>query len=837
MRQDSALVEVRLTRLGVYGKASATSDFELLVSPSGGIPREVERRGAQWLQAHLDSTSTESAAVVRHESELWLLRATNESRTDRAGRPIAVLVLGMIASDVPSDADLVAILSSSFRSGRPAQADAREPEISIPVSPLEGGLDTGRFRRAVAAIAVGSAEFAVVPELREAEALLAALPAGTVDTVAILPRRIPPSIPAGRSVLVSTVPWVPPPMPAAVLDDCERLGIQALAGLAALCASPEFKGELVAVAVGSVPSLRTPATPEQLDWLLDTPAGRAAALAAAPASSIRAWLTSSRLVAADLDAVADRIDAADGPAVAKVLRGTRDAARRHIALFGRRVSGLGTLLSAGGTALLDWLEKGSGPLPAEAAGSLEELDQSGILPLLGLTDLARLRGGADSPPLLDRVAAALVELGLSPEVLQALLNGQHLLVAPAYGPAPSPDPAWLQLVSLRELQRASRWACPDGRWREWWCDCLRRHPEGRGLAPSDADAPPSEETLEWLRCEYEDRTLREADLLTRVAGWRARGLTSRQDLPSLLARFGVGSASIRRLLEAAPPEEGEVLEPAELAAFVRTGVALPTDVLQAVLAGWPPVLLRHADFSFDTVALLDRESAPPLAPPGCWASELAPVLARQLADPAFWSRWKDGIPQPLLDWLGAQVAGRAGTGLVESLKSAFGAKRRLEANELMIVGGALSPEAAAAQLAAWLPEWPRSGRAAVDVLVSLPALSMIGSWLREEIFCFDPRPWPRRFPPGVLLALLPLLHPVRGLIRAAFDRSAFGDRTDRSLREEIVLILARDGVVPLPAPSRDASVARPEWAIAISSVPGWEHWGSAVVGEGKEGSE
>ncbi|QXE85532.1 hypothetical protein KP003_14220 [Geomonas nitrogeniifigens] len=824
---------VSITEVHVFGKKSSVTDFTFLTADSALLPEELRKRAEDWLQVHVNARNKQTVAIVKIGKEYWLLRAANEAGMDASGRVLSYVAFGALPADVLSR-HATDIIVGAFTAKRPDKNDVAG--VTIPFNSQSTPAVPRDEVCATVAVITGDCLTPRVGNPATASKVISHIGMDALNFV-LLAESLPTNLPQGPGLVLTSAGWDPPLQSTALAQEIGDISAFDCVGLMGLGVPPSRRTDLLLMAAGGRP-LSEPGdlSMSEVLWLLNAPPGRKSALAYASGDQISLLLGGGHLTRGDLTQLRCRLSVRESERVAQLLGTGPEDLRLFVELFGKGASGIETLLPPDAAELWRKIKSrealgGSCPVAGEAL-----LVDSGLLEQLSVLELAPLMGTYLGPTLKTCWRTALRNAGYTEEVLDLLFKG---LTPGGHPPIPELDPAasWIGGISYHLLESAGDWMCKQKEWRDWWVRAISCHPE-------------NVEGEEWL-----SRTER----YTGKWRWWFQGAVADGELTvdeglGLLKKWHVSPHPptpyvLRTLwsalnLERAYPVAKEILngtpdltEPDEatgqiLSFLVQRGFFNLGDLFGAVQRGFPLMLLQSAGFN-GLVALIDCSANPPSAPPEPWDESISPLLATACGKPEFWGRWPEGIPETVLEWLSEKIASEANATLVEAVKlSAKG--RLLTLAELHIVSGGLSAETVCRQvgLRAVSREVAKEREAALRILLSSAVLpESKRNWLKAELLEWrrqEPMP---PFTAAELQALLPVLHPVRDVLRVVLSRDEV-DPDENLLLPHILRLLPRESSVPVAPPPRELARRRPAWIEAVSTLPGWEHWSELALTEG-----
>lgn len=224
------------------------------------------------------------------------------------------------------------------------------------------------------------------------------------------------------------------------------------------------------------------------------------------------------------------------------------------------------------------------------------------------------------------------------------------------------------------------------------------------------------------------------------------------------------------------------------------------------------------------VALLDERGLPPAGPPRGWSSALRGLLAEAAVRPEFWSRWHRCIKSEMVRWVAYELASEPGGVWIEALAGAMEGTVRLELPLLRLVADALPDPVTCGQCLLWNDGPAPDREEALQLLLAPGRLRpALRQWLRGELLEYRHSGPPPELTVPEMLALFPLLHPIRDILRPIVERERLElgeellfDRLEASLRRVYL------PVPPLPPPG--VRLRRPRLIERLACIPGWERW-------------
>ncbi len=841
------MARVILDSVGLLAKPSPAEDFQQIAGTHAS--REVLRIAGEWLQVHISAGNPQSVTVAFVDDAWWLLRACDEAGTDNAGRQLCHLAFARVAVPLAPE-DLPLLVHGAYQVDEPGRTTRDGDSVVLPAA---DEADLEQYLGAAICLLTAAAPLVVVRRAGTASRILQALGAdGPVTFVALLPKRLPPRFPAEPGLVISTTPWSPPRAVQRLIarpDARTALAEADLAALAGTRTTAAQRMDLLGFAAGKQLTPAIAALPGALDWLITTRNGRANALAEADASRVSSWLKRGLLTAADLPAVQGRIEAEDGPHLAAVLAGEPRALDRFIDLVGPEAPGADRLLPPAARETWDRLSHGewtdaNGRTFEDEGEDLRCLADAGLLDRIELHALAKLRARARLAWVEPRFERALEDAGLSAPLVATLCRGVPFTAPPLPAtPAalPAPEPLWVSGFTAEELLEAGRHLCGQRETRTWWLQALAIHP---GIEPRQIpslDGAWSEIAATWLLAAFADAEVtREQATATFVRWWREAQLAGDPSpdgpaLVKLLCAIGMQPGRMVRAvlgirvmeaqgrnLDASAAQERDL---ENLRLFVHVGALRATDIYDAVEHGAPCDVLRAIDMPGEAIALLDTGAFPPARPPRDWPAQLTPALARQVEEETFWRRWSGGIRADLVNWLVSELAGQRNAALVDEIGRALASRHRLSLRALRICVHALPGTALCAQAVQWAGTRGAERDEAIEAILGARGLrDSLGRWLRAELTACAPHgPIP---PMGAdeMLALLPLLDPVRDVLRPILHDPGLHE-SEADLLDQLVPRLATSTAMAAPPPPTARWCRlRPDWIAAVAELPGWESW-------------
>jgi hypothetical protein len=821
---------ISLSPLYLVAKPSLERDFEFSGSPPAA--REVQSYAFAWLQCHIHSCNAVTVGLWKVGSEWWLARAVNDTGTDPSGRPLYHMALGKVRGTVGPDQACQALLGA-YQGGVPERGQAGE--CLVPLASLSPE-DPRDSLRAAVSLALGFRRVAVVREPGTAAALLARISVDRFDFIGLFPQGHPYEYPPGRGVILSMLS-VPQAQEVEELLDLPFSPTLDFGGLADLESSSAQRTALLRSACG-LEGPPADLSPSESRWLLKNSLSRESALQTLPEARIGDLLRGGDLSAADLRSLKGRLSPEHGPWVARVLQGTAGALPAFAELLGPGAEGADLLLEPAPARLWRWLQEGAnGDLPeAIDSSAIQALEAAGLMRKPLLPALARAVRLPRGQPLRRPFRDALVREGLDPSVAEGLFSGRLPDRAPAEDPRLPPDPGWLAGVDCALLRHMGRCLKRSASWRRWWAAAMSVHPEAGPDRRVDQPGGSWDVAKAWfLSGAVRDGELPLGETLDRIAAWRRQpGGPSPREILHLLEEMDVSAGpSVRGILGGRRAPEGGESEnsPSSLGLLLEHGVVVFSEVVDAVRAGQPTSLLGEAGVQEDVVALLDPERVPPDGLRGAWPEPLTGLLAERVATDAFWCRWPRGVPVEVAQRLCSLLEGKAAAALPKAVLDAIAMARRLTILELRAVGRGLPSHAVCHQLTLWAAGWLPGASEALQILPAAPSLPPeLRAWLVGELFRFQTSTPPPALTAREMTALLPLLHPLREVLRPVLLRDT-ADPGEKELLAALAPRLARCGCAAPPPIQETLARRRPDWIRVLKQLPGWENWHCSAAEE------
>jgi hypothetical protein len=246
-------------------------------------------------------------------------------------------------------------------------------------------------------------------------------------------------------------------------------------------------------------------------------------------------------------------------------------------------------------------------------------------------------------------------------------------------------------------------------------------------------------------------------------------------------------------------------------------------VLLAALGCRHAGLLRQAGAPAAVVRLVDPAGGLVRLPPAAeeWSDEANPLLATLMQQGALLERLEAPVADAAWEWLEQKLTGETSKKQIHYFRERMARGEPLARPWLQKHARLLTPAALLAQIAAWArrPEGP-DRRALLPYLLRQPQLAdEKRAWLQSLLVACEPLPPAPRWSVTELAILLPLLDPVRDVLREVLARPQVEPR-----EAELLPRLCRQlhGVAPPPPPSEAQRRLRPDWVAALGRLPGWE---------------
>ena len=818
----------RVEVVSLLAKPSPAQDFEL--RPKDVLPAEVGKLVRSWLQAHMDSGNEHSVTLLNAAGHRWLLRAALESATDNAGRALAHMVVSRVAEEL-SPEGLTRLLFGAYRQELPARDASGRCDIDLaPVTPENPEL----IRQALVTLAVGGAQQAVVDNGTSAARVLEVLGERHVVYVTLMRHCLPARWPPGNGIVVSQAPWKPPKaVEQLVRSDAALLALD-LGGLMDTGVSPQRRLALLMAAMEGTLEVATALENSELMWLAQTPTGRPLALGNMGREQVVSWLADGQIRAEELALVEDRLRPEDAEPVSRLLPEGHDGLRRFLSIFGPGTPGVERLLPPASREVWGRIRDPRAKLPETLhAGELQPLEEAGLLDTLSLGELAHLQKSSAGPWLETRWRAALIKEGMPEQVYSELCLGHRTLIAPPESrPAPEPRVGWLEGIDTDALMGAARWASSQLDWRKWWTEAVSEHPcLGPSRVPS-LESPWTDITAWWVAGALSAGEVGSADLLAALTRWRRADGPSLSEQVQLLHCIGftVGP-SVEALLSGHVPQEPPLPEDRQvLSRLLQARVLRQDDVIEAVVGGASPGWLLIAGLDPASVALLDNSVASPAVPPVNWAPSLDPPLASAAMSPRFWEGFRGTLGIDLVKWLVERLEHQAGGAVALALLAAFTEDVRLALTDLKLIVDALPSRVLCRQAMAWAWDASRQREEALQVLLSAPGLRPgLSRWLRAELLSIEACIPEADLDVGEMMVLLPLLHPVRDVVRPVLSRT-HEEPGEGELARALVGVIDRQRIPPPPPPDAATRRYHPTLIEQLARIPGWDRWKTSSTG-------
>ncbi|HND55216.1 MAG TPA: hypothetical protein PLV92_22535, partial [Pirellulaceae bacterium] len=418
-----------------------------------------------WLQRLLESSRSAKCAVwQRLEGQWWLIRLQREAATDAVGRPRAFAWLACAGPTLDSFCAFNALYDSVMRVT--VSRDA-QPPTSLATEPTLVPLDREELAHTLAACC---GESLAVRRIDLATAVLSQLAPETFEWFGFFPDDALRSPTGLQGIVAAKQPSPCDPRYYELVDLCgvNSLIDLSLAGLRLLPLARDEKLRLVRIALGKeqLPPGVT-LTPDTIQWLARTPAGRRAVLGALTPAQVVEWLRSSLAEYADLAALRDRLTDASRGDVVRLLSVRPDGFVEYKALYPHDAEGLFRLLAPAHQATYLALEAGQTPHSAAIAALWDVVGSTAIR--RSFNRVAQISSAmAGVPAAREDLAITLSFDGWPLPVTRALLLGEQLGAAPTTAPPVSASNDWMSAVDGERLAACEPWAVGDGAWRQWW---------------------------------------------------------------------------------------------------------------------------------------------------------------------------------------------------------------------------------------------------------------------------------------------------------------------------------------------------------------------------------
>ncbi len=258
--------------------------------------------------------------------------------------------------------------------------------------------------------------------------------------------------------------------------------------------------------------------------------------------------------------------------------------------------------------------------------------------------------------------------------------------------------------------------------------------------------------------------------------------------------------------------------------FVADGRIALSDVLGEGIRRKDADLLAisHAPRSFVNWVTTQQPVALPPAD-GPWPQAADDLLAEALAQRTFFSRV--AIPDLLaaMEWVAGRDSRNDAFAWAGSLASALRAGEPAEPRWLLAHGTRLPRGLALRQIAAYGRRQPSVERAAVlgSLLASACFHSGEAQWLRALLLEGTPLGPTPDWMAADLMILLPLLDPVRDVVRLVLSRTLV-EKAEPELLARVIERLRAEPVPPLGGWPDAARTLRADWVSELVELPGWE---------------
>jgi len=733
-------VLIELAPTAIFGKATAVDDYSVLWQSTEAISTRVVDCAGVWLHVLLSTANSTVVAVQFLDRECWMLRAQPESSLDAAGRPRGFVALGRLKEETALQylpGGLVAM--GRLRLERsPPPPDHIEADF-VESSPLDDSTAT------VVLSVVLEESPARVGKLGEAVAVLSILPPTTFQWIVLLPTDCKAKLPQGRGLVISEDhPQQCPDTIKHIVESygAERLLRLPLDQLLRLDADPTDRREMIEAALSGdlSPAFAQRASPQMLQWLARTPAGRHAAIEHFPGDALDEWLRSPDARVEDLALVSSRLGRRHRSAVRTLLRGRTDAVAQYGELYPDDVEGVAEMLPESAARTLQRVRQAVQAnvdvVPqiqqAEVVELFRTLEGSPLLQSLPLAVLATA-AGAELPGSERLFEQAIERRGMPSDVLDALLQGDPLPELPQQAPPLKPSKEWLQGVPAQSWLGNADVFLASPSWKDWWY-----------------------KVIEVLVSEDRLHTSAVAE----------KGIECRDPV---LLRLGCAPSVLRQLVD---PE-------ADL-------VAIPWQQTEHV-------------------------------------SNVADLLDRLVADGTFFDRMKPPLTDESLCWLEEKIEGKPVLRAIQRIRLMLKNGEPVHIDWLRWIARLLPRYRVLSQVSAWASEpFGRERQDAIECLLRQKCLTPKEShWLRALTLTCGALPSAPTWSAGDMLELLPIMDPVRDVLREVLERPCRGPSEDLLLTR-LVDVLQRYRVVTRVCPSDDARRLRPDWIRAIGKLPGWE---------------
>jgi hypothetical protein len=816
----------------VIGKGR-TGDFTVLFPGHVSITSEAARLSASWLQIHATHSAQRSVALWRQEDRLTLGCAWQESGVDNAGRPLQKLAVYIMRKPPPYDTLVRLMLwlyRQNFDGGHPP---AHHEIASASLLDDDTPLVSEERDRCAATLALLQSETCRVQGTRTAQGVIDALGFDQLGFIALVPNAVPSWPTAGPGVVLSRSAWQAPSDAVRLVGMGLRPGAVDLAGLMRMPRDGARRKALALAAVsGDCAALGGPSD-QELDWLIAHDRSRMGALARASGPQLARVFDMREIDPAVLDDLTpQQLGNLPPSSVAGALRGRPDAVARFVAIFGPGNSEIATLLPGRVAGLL---RAADGPVDRErlldlTPQDMDVMEQAGIFETMSIRWLAQLWAVRPRSPVDKHLARRLREL-LPAALVSRLVGSSVSDIQPAgalssYKP-PSPSAEWLVGIAFDRLVDAGTLCAGDRAWRRWWADAVTAHPDAQGREIATLTAPWSPATVAWLVGSARDGEISAAAVRARIAAFiNARAPIPPGELTELLRAAGVTHPDALAALVQGSAQKWDIDERFAVdVQYLREAGILSNEALQDALRGGLPIAaLSRLVGDPAAIRLLDDKIVDPTCLPSSWHPLLTQILRERIHTASFWNRWRRGVPTPLLTWLRRQLDGEPETAVVDALIAAGARTRALQYEELKDWAGALTPLDLVWQVVENLKHGHSDRRRLVDLLENRGLRAEFLIFLRRELDRLVPAASVPALSVPEMLAVLPLLHPVRDVVRQVMSQPSVAPEED-ALRVLTIDAIRRAGCYfPLPPPSTEQAARRPSWVSNLAELAGWEHW-------------
>ena len=696
-------------------------------------PAAIEVAADHWFLAFGASNAIRQLAViVRDETRsLWLLHIWREPQPDAHGRPWHTLAAGRL--DLAGHG-LGHALISALISRRPARADFESGSCELPPPVHEQEADAEAVAIAAATRVLELDPHVFLQNAASLHALVCCIGAEAFDWFAAGDQLAVDRFPSGHGVVITLDPALRPRIPAELLLLCKDPTI-ALDALLAAAPEPARREQLLRTATGAESLGPAQLNDEELGWLISRPVARGLALRAATSHQTAALARAGRLTAGDLDTLTESLRGAPVELASDLapIFATAGQYKAFAEIFGPAAPGSEVFLTPTSRALWDHLtEPTMHPRPehglAEAFIHLESLAMFRKLSINALLRAHWLPGMKGV--LIDRLAKE----GLARPVAAALLDGSD--PGPVDGDPPDylPDGKFIASLHAPFIARVGA-RLAFGRWAPWWRKLAASHP-AFGLATVEDPAGSWSAARAWTSAgATRDGELAPETFVQAALRWLdAAAPDTEEVLPSAWRASGCTGETLSALVQRAdPPLLDQVLH--RLSWLAQHGLA----DTEAICAALPPARFAAiargagADVHFTALVNLAPGADGPLAAPAQVPAPLLAWLPTLVAQPVFWSRWQNGIPIDVLDWLETNLGDHPSRQLATAVRAAATGKSSLLLEQIGLLSGALAAPAVCRHLVALAAS---ADRASAEALLDCRALRQrpaLAAWLRRRL--------------------------------------------------------------------------------------------------------